>query len=146
PREEMQRLTRNLKKAEDLFHEARQEVAAHMDRLRELQDERTQLQAEEVAALTAAQQKTTEAQKAEGKVSELKNPYSIQNLSQWLLDHGLKIALILFVMYALRWMVKLGNRRIVSLMIHTGHGTQEEREDRASTLMGVFHNAATMAI
>lgn len=145
-RAELQQLSQKLQETETLFQETRTEVNGHADRLKELQDERTELQADEIAALTEAQEKAADAESAAGKVTELKNPYSIQNLTQWGLDHGLKIGLILLVMYALRWLVTLGNRRIVALMVHTGHGTAEEREDRASTLMGVFHNASSVSI
>ncbi|MCC7423678.1 MAG: mechanosensitive ion channel [Planctomycetaceae bacterium] len=145
-RAELQQLSQKLQETETLFQQTRSEVNGHADRLKELQDERTELQADEIAALTEAQQKAADAETAAGKVTELKNPYSIQNLTQWCLDHGLKISLILLVMYVLRSLVTLGNRRIVALMIHTGHGTTEEREARASTLMGVFHNASTVSI
>lgn len=146
PRAELKDLARKLDQAEKVFREARAEVSSHTDRLKELQDERTGLQADEIAALTEAKEKASEAESAADKLSELKNPFSLQNVMQWLLDHGLKMGLIVAVMYALRWMVQLGNRRIVALMLHGGHGTTDEREARASTLMGVFHNAASVAI
>jgi small conductance mechanosensitive channel len=145
-RVELKELARKLDQAEKLFREARAEVSGHTDRLKELQDERTGLQADEIAALTEAKEKASEAESAADKLSELKNPFSLQNVMQWLLDHGLKMGLIVAVMYALRWLVQLGNRRIVALMLHGGHGTTDEREARASTLMGVFHNAASVAI
>lgn len=125
----------------------RAEVAERTDRLDQLQSERTALQAEELAALKSAEEKRDEAALAEEQVGTLKNPFSMHNMLQWLLDHGLKITLILVGILFLRMLLKLTTRRFVDLMVKSGaRGTQEERADRATTLVGVFQNAGSLAI
>lgn len=144
---ELMEIRSQREKAEDHFQAARLEAASRIDRLNELQEQRAQLQKEEIAAIQAARLKQEEAAVAEYNVSSLKNPFSPQNLLQWLLDHGPKIGIILVSMLGLRWLLTLTKQRIVQLIAHRGaRGTQHEREDRARTLVGVFHNAASGAI
>ncbi len=78
---------------------------------------------------------------------KLDNPFSPRNLLQWVLDHGPRLLLILVAMYALRMAALLFSQRIVEVLARGGaRGSHEEREDRARTLMGVFHNAASIVI
>jgi small conductance mechanosensitive channel len=147
PLAEQQELRRKRRDAEGLFRKARAEVVERTDRLNELQTQLAGLQREELTAMTAAEAKQAEAEQAERKVSQLQNPYSLVNLFQWLLDHGPKVLTILVCMFILRWMVRLTSYRVVSLMIQRGaRGTKQEREDRAKTLAGVFHNAGSLAV
>jgi moderate conductance mechanosensitive channel len=45
------------------------------------------------------------------------------------------------------WVSRLLENRLVDLISHRGHrGSVEDRENRAKTLVGVFHNAATLLI
>jgi hypothetical protein len=139
-------LRRKRRESEALFRSARAEVVERTDRLNELQTHRAELQREELAAVTAAQAKQDEADEAEAKVTQLQNPYSIMNVLQWLLDHGPKILTILVTMFVLRWVVRLSSYRIVSLVTRGARGSRQERDDRARTLAGVFHNAASVTI
>ncbi len=145
--EELGELRGKRREAEKLFRSARAEVAERVDRLTELQSQRAELHREELAATHEAKSKHAEAQVAEDKVSQLKNPFSIQNLLQWLLDHAPKIAIILLGMYLFRRTLSLANQRVMQIMVMRGaRGTVQEREDRAKTLVGVFHNAVSLII
>jgi small conductance mechanosensitive channel len=65
----------------------------------------------------------------------------------WLIDHGPRMLGIAFVMLALTWLARRSTRRLAALMARGGfRGSIEEREARAHTVVGVFENAATVAI
>ncbi|MFO0959520.1 MAG: mechanosensitive ion channel family protein [Isosphaeraceae bacterium] len=50
-------------------------------------------------------------------------------------------------MAAIYWSIELFSHRIIRVIARsTARGSAEEREDRAKTLVGVFHNAASLAI
>nr|WP_160163534.1 mechanosensitive ion channel domain-containing protein [Pirellula staleyi] len=145
--EQLAAIREQREKAEAHFQAARAEVAERIDRVNQLQSQRALLQREELAAIAEAKLKLEEATTAEANVTNLRNPFSPHNLIQWFLDHGPKIGVILISMLALRWFLSLANHRFVQMMaIRGARGTQQEREDRARTLVGVFHNAASGAI
>jgi small conductance mechanosensitive channel len=147
PFAEQQELISKRHDAEDLFRKARGEVIQRTNRLNELQSQLASLQREELSALLAAKEMQIEAEQAEQQVTELQNPFSPVNVLQWLLDHGPKILTIVIGVILLRWMVRLTSYRLVSLMVQRGaRGTKQEREDRAKTLAGVFHNAGSLTI
>lgn len=132
---------------EELFQAARTEVRTRTDRLNQLQSERAALQREALIALQTAKTRQDELDQAEEKLGKLKNPLAPHNILQWIFDHGPSLALIVGVMLALQTTIRLTTRRVVGLMVESSaRGTKEEREDRAKTLVGVFQNAATVAI
>ncbi|QDU26856.1 putative MscS family protein YkuT [Anatilimnocola aggregata] len=133
--------------SERQFQDANNEVRSRMDRLQELQGELTALQSEELAALQAAKARQNELTMAEAKLGQLKNPFSLQNLIQWLLNHGPTLSMILTIMYALHKVTQLSTRRVVDLMVQsTSRSAPEENEARVNTLAGVFQNAASLTI
>lgn len=132
---------------ERLWQEAEGEVRSRMERLQELQGERVDLQREQLAALEEARKKQDEAAVANAKLGQLKNPLSLQNIFQWMLNHGPTLALILSVMAGLYKFMQLFTRRVVELMVQSSsRSPPEENEARVNTLVGVFQNAATMVI
>jgi small-conductance mechanosensitive channel len=132
---------------ERLWQEAEGEVRSRMERLQELQAERVDLQREQLAALEEARKKQDEAAVANAKLGQLKNPLSLQNIFQWMLNHGPTLALILSVMAGLYKFMQLFTRRVVELMVQSSsRSPPEENEARVNTLVGVFQNAATMVI
>jgi small-conductance mechanosensitive channel len=65
----------------------------------------------------------------------------------WLIEHGPRMLGIASVMLALTWLARRSTRRLAALMARGGfRGSIEEREARAHTVVGVFENAATVAI
>src|SRR5262249_28053680 len=84
---------------------------------------------------------------AQNRVRTLENPFSPRNVLIWLIDHGPKMLAVLIAMLFLNWLARLVSRRIVTLVARGGlRGSKHEREARAQTLIGVFHNAATVLI
>jgi moderate conductance mechanosensitive channel len=143
----LQELRTRRRETADLFAAARAEVRQRTDRIQELQQQRADLQREELSALSQAVAKQEEADKADDRVAALVSPFSATNVIAWLVDHGTKVLAILAAMALLRWIVRLSSQRIVELMVDRGaRGTKQEREDRAKTLVGVFHNAFSITI
>src|SRR5690606_33706360 len=84
---------------------------------------------------------------AESTLKRLENPFTPENLLDWLLRHGLKVVAIILGMLLLRRGSGMSSRRIVTLLSARGQrGTTAEKEHRISTLVGVFQNAASVAI
>jgi small conductance mechanosensitive channel len=70
-----------------------------------------------------------------------------RSIERWLYEHGLMIVAVVAGMLALLWVARILERRIIALVTRsTEHGTPIERENRARTLVGAFHNAASTAI
>ena len=66
---------------------------------------------------------------------------------QWLIDHGPRVAALLLAMVLAVWVSRIAEHRIVDAIVHRGgEGLRTERENRARTLVSVFHNAANVAI
>jgi small-conductance mechanosensitive channel len=130
------------REAETQFTKARREVAERIDRLNELQTQRAALQREALAAASAVEQKQQEVDEAKSQVAALENPFSVTNMLQWLLDHGPRVGVILLAILLLRISAGVSSKRIMHVMIQRGtRGSEQEREDRARTLVGVFRNA-----
>jgi moderate conductance mechanosensitive channel len=145
--EVLQKLVARIQDAERRFRDAREEVAARTDRLDELQSERARLLSEQVLAQQNAEKTRLQLEEAQDRIKQLQNPFTPRNILQWALDHGPKILAIFVAMFVFQRTAKVFSRRIVTLMANGGlRGTKEEREDRANTLVGVFHNAVTVTV
>jgi small conductance mechanosensitive channel len=133
--------------AEQRMNRAREEASASTGRLGELREQLTALQAKQAALQKAAEEKQADAERARRRVAQLEDPFSIPNLVDWACHHGPRAALILVGMLVLSRLVRLAGRRIVRFMAQHGHrGSPEENESRAQTLVGVFRNAASLAL
>ena len=127
--------------------DARAEVTTLTDEIDKYQDELEHRQQEYIEALREAEQKRSEAEKAKKEAEQVSNPFSIPNLLKWSVDHGPKVGGILVAMFVLLWLARVLERRIVVFLVgHGGPNTADERENRAKTLGGVFHNAANLVI
>jgi small conductance mechanosensitive channel len=147
PLGQLEPLRARLAAAQDRFKEARAESRDRAARLDELQSELTDLQTEQIHALEQAEAKRQEAEAAQQVVADLQNPLALRNVLQWLLDHGPKILTILAAMGIFILFSRMLENRLVELMARRGsRGSVEDRENRAKTLVGVFHNAASMLI
>ena len=138
-----------MRDAETEFRKHRSETRSRSDELTRLQGELSSLLTEQMAARRAALEKERESAAAMQKVEELRNPFAPRNMLIWLVEHGPKLLAVILAMVVLHWLTKQFSRRIVYVMTRTGHRgttTREEREARASTLVGVFHNAASITI
>jgi moderate conductance mechanosensitive channel len=151
PQAEINERVRRLRDAERLVDQAEAEVKERTGRLDDLQTERAGLQAQQIVALKRAAQAHQQAEVAEAAIKELENPFNPRNVLRWLFEHGPRIVAILAAMLGAHGLSRLFSRRVVRLMARAGlrgreRGTREEREARAHTLVGVFHNAATIAV
>jgi small conductance mechanosensitive channel len=133
--------------AQQRFEPARADVGAVPHPVGALQADLADLNSDGSATSNDATANQGEADPARKNVAQIQNPFSPQNLLQWLLDNGLKIVLILASMWVLHWLVGVVSRRIVKVVARTtGRGTAQERENRAHTLVGVFRNVAAIII
>ncbi|RUL87571.1 mechanosensitive ion channel domain-containing protein [Tautonia sociabilis] len=144
---ELRDLQTKIRENEKRLIQARGEAREHGDEILRLQSERGDLAAQLQLARWRAEQANARLAEAESVVQRLENPFSPENLLNWLLDHGLKILGIILGMLLLRWGSGLVSRRIVTLLSARGQrGSTAEKEHRISTLVGVFDNAASVAI
>jgi moderate conductance mechanosensitive channel len=140
-------LKQQIQEATERVREARTDSREISKQLDDLQSALVALQSEKLAAVDNADQKRNAAKQAAAVVKELNNPFSIHNLTQWLLDHGPKILAILIAVAAFLRLSRILESRFVSLIANRGRiGNREERENRAKTLLGIFHNAANILI
>ena len=147
PRAELDGLLAQVKSIEARLKKAGHDVQEHSVRLEELQSERSGLQAEQIAALRKAEEAHEQVEVAQDEIKRLENPFSPRNVLQWLIDHGPRMLTIFFALLVGHWFSKLFSHRVIRLLAHSGaRGSSVEREDRTQTLVGVFHNAASMAI
>ncbi len=147
PVEERRALAAKVREAENRLARIRSDVRKHTDRIDELQSERATLLAEQLDAAHKASEAGKQVEQAEQMVAALENPFTLRNLLRWAIDHGLKIVGILAAMVAMLWISRLFTRRVVKLMAQSGiRGSREEREARANTLVGVFHNAISVSV
>jgi moderate conductance mechanosensitive channel len=129
-----------------LIH-ARSNVNGIVERLNDRRTELGLLQSEHIVAMHEAEQKRQEAALAEERLDSLKNPFALRNILTWIDEHGPRLLAIVVGMFLLNAIAKFFSQRSVMLVTTgTGRGSKIERENRAKTLVGVFQNAATVAI
>jgi len=80
-------------------------------------------------------------------IESWESPFSPRNLLRWLITAGPKILAILFGMWVPTWILLfLSSRAVAEIARGSRRGTQEERENRAKPLVGVFQNAMRVVI
>jgi small conductance mechanosensitive channel len=68
-------------------------------------------------------------------------------MTRWLVRHGPNMAGIVVGVVALYLLVRQSSRHVVRLMARHNHrGSEDDRENRASTLVGVFRYAASLLV
>lgn len=145
--EQLRETEKKLADARERLKNLRTEARERANALDDLQIQLTELQSDQIKALREADEKRLEASAAQKRLEDLKNPFTPRNLMQWALDHGPPISAIILAMAGLVWLARVLEGRLVNLIAHRhGRGSEEERENRAKTLVGVFRNAATMVI
>ena len=127
--------------------QARTEVSEISERLNDRRAEQSSLQSEHIVALHEMERKRQEAIAADEHVDSLRNPFSLKNILQWMIEHGPRLLMIAVGMFLLNRMASFFAYRSVRLVTSSsGRGSKVERENRAKTLVGVFQNAATVGI
>lgn len=127
--------------------QARTEVSEISERLNDRRAEQSSLQSEHIVVLHEMDRKRQESIAADELVDSLRNPFSLKNILQWIIEHGPRLLMIAVGMFLLNRMASFFAYRSVRLVTSSsGRGSKVERENRAKTLVGVFQNAATVAI
>ncbi len=144
---ELQELRTGAMEARQRFAAAQADVTEATDRLNDRRSELASLQSEQILVLQDAAQTRLAAEAAKETVDELRNPFTLRNISQWLLDHGPRVLLLVLGMFVMNYLSHFFSSRTINLVAGgTGRGSPIERENRARTLVGVFQNACTVAI
>jgi len=147
PQAELQELWAKVTEARERHRQAQAEVEEKAGRLDGLEAELRQLQAEQITTLQEAQQKRQEAEKARKKVEQLESPLAPRNMLRWVVERGPRVLGIILGMFAVLWLTRRGETQIVRLLAgRSDRGSPEDRENRARTLVGVLHSAATIAV
>ncbi len=147
PAAELQELRTGAIDARQRWAAAQADVSEATDRLHDRRSELTSLQAEQILVLQDAKQARLEAEAAKDTVEELRNPFTVRNMSQWLLDHGPRVLLLVLGMFVMNQLSQFFSNRSINLVASgTSRGSPIERENRARTLVGVFQNACTVSI
>lgn len=136
-----------LRESRERLYAANAEADAILERISRNQTELADLQSMRIAALQEAEQKRVAAEEARKRVEKLENPFALTNMLNWVLLHGPRLVFTVLGMLALLWVSRWAETKLVHVLARGGdRGSLEERENRAKTLVGVFHNAATIVI
>ncbi len=147
PAAELQELRMGVVDARQRFMAIQSDVTEATDRLNDRRSELASLQSQQILALQEAEHARLEAEAAKNTVDELRNPFTLRNISQWLIDHGPRVLLIVLGMFVMNQLSHFFSNRTINLVAGgTSRGSPIERENRARTLVGVFQNACTVAI
>lgn len=143
---ELRALQQQIVEGRARLREAENEIRDRTDNLTKYQADVTALQAEHIAAMEQSLRMKAEAERAEKRVERLESPLAPHNLWGWFLQRGPKALGIVLVMAAVLWLLRLAEGRLAALLArHGGPRAPEVRENRARTLVGVFHSAVTVA-
>ncbi len=144
---ELAELRASISSASNRLIQARSEVSEISERLNDHRAEQSSLQSEHIVALHEAEKKRQEANEAEDRIAAIRNPFTLRNILQWLVEHGPRILAIIVGMFILNWLASFFASRSVRLVTTgSGRGSKMEKENRAKTLVGVFQNASTVGI
>src|SRR5690606_23926711 len=106
-----------------------------------LQSELVVVQDDQIRALQIAEKRRAEMESARQNLEFLSSPWSPHRIERWVLNQGTRILAILIVSGIVLWLTFHLRRRLISLLINRNRrGTAEEKENRARTLVAVFHS------
>ncbi len=131
---------KRLAESRDRIQRTEQRIAGYRETLAGLNKEL------EVVTSEAAnkQQKLAE---AETELASLLSPTSTRNIVRWFTEKGPRVGFVLLMMIVLHLCVRLFSRHFVRFIIrNSSRGSNDDRENRAKTLVGVFRYAAAVVI
>jgi small-conductance mechanosensitive channel len=147
PSATVQEIRRQIVQNQSRLRDALAEARKRGDLLDERQSERAALLAEQMSALRKAREERAKADDARRNLNDLTNPFTVKSILQWVFLHGPKILIIILAAAILLWMIRAFGLRAMGWIVHNGNrGSEAEREKRATTLVGVFKNAATLVV
>lgn len=144
---ERQALTEELTDAQRRMAESGDRAKRISERLGPLKEDLKEIQEENDAANKAVGEARAAAEAADANLASLLSPMNSRNILRWVSKHGLNLLAILSGMVFLHLAVRQFSRHIVRLVTRNSHrGSEEDRENRASTLVGVLRYAAAIGI
>jgi small-conductance mechanosensitive channel len=147
PAAELNLLRDRIQESDDRLQNALSEVKRREERIEQLSEERALFLEAQRQIRARADAAKRELERAQGQVDQLQNPLSPDNLKSYAIRRGPPILAILATMFLLEWLMARLSQRIIRLVASRGsRGSKAERENRARTLVSVFHNAATLVI
>ncbi|HEY8505433.1 MAG TPA: mechanosensitive ion channel domain-containing protein, partial [Gemmataceae bacterium] len=137
-----------IRQAEQREREARDEARAVTDRLRQAQAELAGLEAEQRAARREAERARRDAEASRREVDRLSNPFAPENLVEWAARHLPRVGLILLAIVVLRFLARSVSFRLVRVMARNSgaRSTEQDQENRARTLTGIFRSFSSVLI
>lgn len=139
PQAEITAKQKELSEERKRLREAETDLQQSRARIAQLLAKMTTLQLEQSIALQEAEKKREEAEKARKTVAFLENPFHPRNILQWLIDHGLRLFLILLGMIVLYWILIASSRRFFAVINRrTRYRENVEEDTRTETLRATF--------
>lgn len=140
-------LLQKIRQAEQRRTEATSEGQRLEAHIRRLEDELAEVQPQHDRSGRAAVAKRQEAETQRKRLEWLTNPLALPSVWNWVSLRLPRVLAILMMLAVVYWISRTGRMLLVSfLSSQVGRGTKEERENRAKTLTGVFHNAGNLLI
>jgi len=129
------------------LNSASEEARKASNHLDELQSELVFVQADQIAAMRLAERRSKDVELARITLDSLSSPWSRHRIERWLMNQGVRILSILIVSFLILRISRALRKRLTDLIVNRSRrGTTDERENRARTLVSVFHNAFTTFI
>jgi len=127
--------------AQQRLQSAQAEARQAENHLDELQNALAVVQAEQIAAVREAEQRRKQVERARETLEMLSSPWSPRRIERWLLHQGVRVLTIICLSAVVLWIARQVRKRLIDRLIARGRrGTTDERENRARTLVGVFHS------
>ncbi len=143
----VQDIRRKTVEAQSRLRAARAEVADRSSQLDKLQAERGALLSEQLLAAHSLEQQRKRAEAAQLSLEAIQNPLAPHNVLRWLAEKGPKLTAVLLVAFGMHVLIKIMAGRIVAFITRNeSSGTRVERQNRANTLVGVFHNTGIIVL
>ncbi|HEY2784107.1 MAG TPA: mechanosensitive ion channel domain-containing protein [Fimbriiglobus sp.] len=140
-------LTQKLQETNQRLTDSRSKVQRIADRIASLNETLTGLKAELAVHTKEADERRKQVTDSEAELNSLQSPTAPRNLFRWVYAKGPRLLLILLGMGVIHMLVRQFSRHIVRFITRNGQrGSVEDRENRASTLVGVFRYAAGIAV
>ena len=146
-RRELDDVRSSTQEAQARLQRAREDLKERATALDRLETERAALLADRIAVLRTFEEERARAEAARAKLESLENPFALRNVVRWTVRHGPPIIAILLGMWAFRWLLRIGTRRLVRLLVLVGgRGNATERQERADVLAGILYKAAAFLV
>lgn len=133
--------------AERRAWEARERAQRLEERAENLNETLHQLRQDLTLAQQEVQSRQKDVENAETAVKELKSPLATRNLFRWAREHGPALVAIVVGTILVHLFLRMFSRHIVRFVARNSRrGSPEDRENRASTLVGVFRYAGGLVV